>query len=338
LGEAALESSSLVSVVTPFHNTRDFLAECIESVLAQTYLRWEYLLVDNQSDDGSSEIARRYAERFPARIRLVHTSAFLSQVQNYNFALSMIPSDSKYCKMVQADDRIFPQCLERLVALAESDASIGLVSSYRMRGTRVAGDGLPDGKAVVDGAELCRLQLSASYFTFGSPTTVLYRSEIVRQTPAFFDESTLHDDTDACYRILRNWKFGFVNEVLSFNRIDNDSVSSRARDFNPQLLDRFLQLHKFGPFYFEPEDLSRLFKRREREYYTFLARRLLGGSGRAFWRYHASGLKSGGLKLNKARLVKHAALELLRALAHPIASGVRLYQRFRLRAGGTQFS
>jgi glycosyltransferase involved in cell wall biosynthesis len=250
----------------------------------------------------------------------------------------MISPDSKYCKMVQADDRIFPRCLERLVALAESDASIGVVSSYRMRGTRVAGDGLPDGKAVIDGPKLCRLQLSASYFTFGSPTTVLYRSEIVRQSPAFFDESTLHDDTDACYRILCNWKFGFVNEVLSFNRIDNESVSSRARDFNPQLLDRFLQLYKFGPLYFEPQELSRLFKSREREYYSFLARRLLGGSSRAFWQYHAAGLESGSLKLNKMQLLKHAGLELLRVLAHPIASGARLYQRFRLRPGDSQFS
>jgi teichuronic acid biosynthesis glycosyltransferase TuaG len=53
----------LVSVVTPFYNTVDFLEECIRSVLAQTYDPFEYILVDNCSDDGSSDIARDFGPR-----------------------------------------------------------------------------------------------------------------------------------------------------------------------------------------------------------------------------------------------------------------------------------
>ena len=49
-----------VSVVTPFYNTAEYLAECIESVLAQTYTNFEYILVNNKSTDGSREIAERY--------------------------------------------------------------------------------------------------------------------------------------------------------------------------------------------------------------------------------------------------------------------------------------
>ena len=60
----------LVSVVTPFYNTAAWLTECIESVLAQTYHNWEYILVDNCSADGSTEIARRYAKT-DSRIRYV---------------------------------------------------------------------------------------------------------------------------------------------------------------------------------------------------------------------------------------------------------------------------
>ena len=43
----------LVSVITPFYNTGQYIGECIESVLAQTYSHWEYILVNNQSTDSS---------------------------------------------------------------------------------------------------------------------------------------------------------------------------------------------------------------------------------------------------------------------------------------------
>ena len=95
-----MDSPAFVSLVTPFYNTRKYLAECIESVLRQSYQNWEYILVDNCSDDGSNEIAQEYASRFPSKIRLVYTESFLSQVANYNFALTCICQDSKYCKIV----------------------------------------------------------------------------------------------------------------------------------------------------------------------------------------------------------------------------------------------
>jgi glycosyltransferase involved in cell wall biosynthesis len=321
----------MVSIVTPFYNTRGFLGECIESVLAQTYRNWEYVLVDNQSTDGSSEIARDYASRFPAKVRLVRTQSFLSQVQNYNFALTLISPQSKYCKMVQADDRIYPECLTKMVEVAESDSSIGLVCSYRLRGNRVTGDGIPCTQNYMTGAELSRLQLNGPVFTFGSPTTVLYRAESVRATVPFYDESTLHDDTDACYRILQKWNFGFVHQVLSFNRFDNESISSRVRDYQPALLDSLLQLHKFGPVYFEPKDFATLFRQREQGYYRFLAHRRLLGASKEFWKYHETGLKTGGLNLDKPRLWRYISLEVLRLLSQPFSTCARLYERFRAR-------
>jgi cellulose synthase/poly-beta-1,6-N-acetylglucosamine synthase-like glycosyltransferase len=60
---SSMEPAPFVSVVTPFYNTREFLAECIESVLIQTYQNWEYILVDNWSTDGSSQVAEEYASR-----------------------------------------------------------------------------------------------------------------------------------------------------------------------------------------------------------------------------------------------------------------------------------
>ncbi len=66
----------LVSVVTPVHNGEAFLAECIESVLAQSYDRWEYTIVNNCSTDRSLEVAERYAQK-DSRVRVISTERVL---------------------------------------------------------------------------------------------------------------------------------------------------------------------------------------------------------------------------------------------------------------------
>src|SRR5262245_8491275 len=96
---AAMPDEQLVSVVTPFYNTVDYLAECIESVLGQTYQNFEFLLVNNCSNDGSLEIAQKFAS-LDRRIRLHNNADFRTQVANYNGALELISPESRYTKIV----------------------------------------------------------------------------------------------------------------------------------------------------------------------------------------------------------------------------------------------
>lgn len=86
-------NNPLVSVLTPFYNTASYLAQCIESVLAQSYTEFEYMLIDNCSTDGSSEIAETYAGRDP-QIRMFRRSQLVPQLRNYNDALTRISDAS----------------------------------------------------------------------------------------------------------------------------------------------------------------------------------------------------------------------------------------------------
>ena len=69
-----MSNKPLVSVIVIFLNAARFLSEAVESVFAQTYGSWELLLVDDGSTDGSTEMARGYAERHPDRIRYLSHS------------------------------------------------------------------------------------------------------------------------------------------------------------------------------------------------------------------------------------------------------------------------
>jgi glycosyltransferase involved in cell wall biosynthesis len=312
-----------VSIVTPIYNTAGYLAECVESVLRQTYENWEYILLDNCSTDGSDHIAEGYAAS-DRRIQFFRNKDFLSQAQNYNSALSRISSKSKYCKIVQADDWIYPECVERMVAVADSDPSVGLVSSYRLEGKGVHGSGLPYSTQAVSGREIGRLNLLAQVHLFGTPTALLYRSEIVRKLTPFFDEQSFGFDADTCYRILLNWNFGFVHQVLSFHRADNSGITSRIRRFDPFDLDDFIFLGKYGRFYFTTEESTRLFKAAERDYLRSIAKRLLPPAEKSFWEYHRRGLKTMNYELRWITLAKPVLLEVLDLLGNPKNTSARL--------------
>lgn len=109
-----------VSVIMPFLNLERFIAESIESVLAQTYDHWELLLVDDGSTDGSTEIARRYAERFPECIRYFehegHTNRGASASRNVGFRYAR----GEYLALLDGDDVWLPTKLARQVPLLDA--------------------------------------------------------------------------------------------------------------------------------------------------------------------------------------------------------------------------
>ena len=219
-----MSDQPLVSVVTPFYNTADYLRECIESVFAQTYTNFEYLLVDNQSTDGSAEIAAHYAKRDP-RIRLIRNAEFVGQIRNYNEALRQVSSEARYVKMVLADDYIFPECLERMVAVAESHPTVAIVASYYLEGRYVCGSGIEWPTECIPGRIASRLHLLEGRFLFGTPTTLLYRADLVRSREPFYSESSMHEDTELCHEVLADADLGFVHQVLSFSRVGKQRSS-----------------------------------------------------------------------------------------------------------------
>jgi glycosyltransferase involved in cell wall biosynthesis len=290
-----------VSIVTPFYDSAAFLRECVESVLAQTYSNWEYVLVDNHSTDDSGTIAREYAAR-DSRLRVVSPPAHLPQTKNYNFALREISPRAEYCKIVQADDWIFPECIERMVGVAVRHPTIGLVSSYHLSGTEVFAQGLPWGQEYHSGAEIARAQLLGGRFYLGSPTAVLYRADLVRARTPFYDEAALHADTEAAYTILKEWDFGFVHQVLAFLRVGNPGIRTSTWSYNPNLLDFFIVMSRFGSAFLTPQELGERSKMIRQRYFSFLGRSVWQGRESEFWDYHRYGLSTVDLSLTPLRL------------------------------------
>jgi glycosyltransferase involved in cell wall biosynthesis len=293
----------LVSVVTPFYNTADYLVECIESVLRQTYDNWEYVLVNNRSTDRSAEIAEHYVRLYPKKFRLEHNTAFLSQVQNYNHALRLISPKSKYCKLVQADDLLFPECLSLMVDTAQRDPSIGVVGAYGLEGRDLAFDGLAYPSSTVDGKVVCRLFFLEDRYVFGSPTQLLLRSDLVLGRAPFYDESYIpFEDAAIIFQLLTRCNFGFVHQVLTFSRRDNASIMKSLMDLDCPIAFQLFMQREFGRAFLEPEEYREHLYRRERAYCALLVDGMVALRGREFWKFHRGMLKRMGYTLKSARV------------------------------------
>jgi hypothetical protein len=181
----------------------------------------------------------------------------------------------------------------------------------------VKGSGLPVDRSVFPGRDVCRLQLLEGRFFFGSPTSVLYRADVVRERQPFFDEKVLHDDTERAYEILATWDFGFVHQVLSCLRRNDESIMTRASAFNPYLLDKYVVLKRFGRTFLTDGEYARVFADIRGRYRRYLGESVLARRDADFWRHHQAGLASVGETLSRGRRLRWAALAVLGLLAHP---------------------
>jgi glycosyltransferase involved in cell wall biosynthesis len=297
-------SGPLVSVVTPVYNMGDFLAECIESILGQTYQNFEYIILNNRSTDRTLEVALHYAQK-DRRIQVHTNKEFVGVMENHNIALRLVSPKAKYCKVVCADDFIFPECLAKMVALAEANPSVALVGSYSLAGKKVMHDGLELKTSVVNGKEISRATLLGGPYVFGAPTSLLYRADLIRKPKPFYPNSSPHCDTTACYESLEESDFGFVHQVLSYTRIHAESQTSRSIKYGIIKLAVLSDFCRFGPKYLSPGERKQRLAVLVDDYYNSLVPSFFEQLGnQEFWERQRSEMQQMGLRFRKARLLQ----------------------------------
>jgi glycosyltransferase involved in cell wall biosynthesis len=314
-------------VLTPVYNGEKYLAECIESVLAQTYANWEYIIVNNHSKDCTLEIAQRYA-RMDHRIRVHNNQTFVGMIENHNIAFQQISPESTYSKMVHADDWLFPECIMQMVKVAEAYPSVSIVGAYGLRGCRVTWDGLPYPSMVLPGREICRRTLFGGLYVFGSPTSLLIRSDPIRKRKTFYNEANIHADKEACFDLLQDSDFGFVHQVLTYSRQHSDAATSFSQRFNTYLLGTLIILTKYGHMYLDHQEYERFLKQHMKVYYTFLGQSMFHRRGKEFWDYHKNGIRGLGYSLSQAKLLEVMFLEVIEALFNPKRTTERIVGKF----------
>ncbi|HJW28009.1 MAG TPA: glycosyltransferase family 2 protein, partial [Saprospiraceae bacterium] len=110
-----------ISIVIPTYNGAEYLCECLDSVLDQSYTDFEIIIVDDTSKDATLKIAREYAHR-DKRITIHENSINLGLVGNWNRCVEIARAD--WIKFVFQDDYLYPDCLRALYEAARPEVGV----------------------------------------------------------------------------------------------------------------------------------------------------------------------------------------------------------------------
>lgn len=123
-----MNSQPLVSVIVIFLNAEEkFFEEAIGSVFAQAYDNWELLLVDDGSTNSSTQIALRYAEKNPGKVRYLEHEGHQNRGMSATRNLGIRNARGQYIALLDSDDIWLPQKLEKQVAILEAQPEAAMV-------------------------------------------------------------------------------------------------------------------------------------------------------------------------------------------------------------------
>jgi glycosyltransferase involved in cell wall biosynthesis len=122
-----MSNKPLVSCIITFLNAERFFREAIESVLAQTHDNLELLLVDDGSTDESTQVALRYSELFPEKVRCLEHTGHENRGAAASRNLGMAEARGEYIALLDADDVWLAHKLEEQVSILDSHPEAGMV-------------------------------------------------------------------------------------------------------------------------------------------------------------------------------------------------------------------
>ena len=232
----------LISILTPFKNTAEFLPECITSIQNQTYKNWELIIVDDGSTDTSFNIVETFAN-LDSRIKLFKNTGF-GIIEALRYAFSQ--SNGSYITRMDSDDIMASNKLEvllnNLLKHGRQHIATGLVKYF-------GSEGISDGYAKYEKwlNELTRQGLNYTEIykecVIPSPCWMIHRDDLIACDA--FNPNRYPEDYDLTFRFYK-YEFKCIpcNQLLHYWR-DYSKRTSRTHEHYAQNYFLDIKLHYY---------------------------------------------------------------------------------------------
>lgn len=215
----------VVSIIMPAYNAERYIAQAIESVLAQTFSRWELVIVNDGSSDSTPDILERYTD---ARIKVFH------QVNDgesgaRNTALRHVQGE--WIAFLDADDVYLPHHLDLTAAYLHSHPDCGGVytDGYYCDQNGVQLKTLSSRRRGPFEGDIFEQMVRASD-VFGAPVCVALRSAVIARYGLSFDSDiVIGPDWDFLTRVAEVAPFGLVDQCTCLYRVHQTNISVRIK-------------------------------------------------------------------------------------------------------------
>lgn len=212
----------LVSIIVPVYNAEKFIRETMDCVVAQTYPRWELLLVEDCSRDGTVSVIEEYIrENGEGRIRLIKQPENMGTARARNRGLQ--EAVGRYIAYLDADDLWLPEKLEKELEFMEQKNAAFAFTGYEF----ADGNGKGTGK-VVHVPETMNYRQALSNTTIFTTTVMFDTRKIAKdllEMPVIKSE-----DTALWWKVLRNGytAYGLDENLVKYRRPGKSLSSNKA--------------------------------------------------------------------------------------------------------------
>ena len=211
-----MSSESLVTIYIPCRNYGNFLTQSVESVFNQSYTNWELVIINEASDDNTSEIAKGLCEREPKKTTFIDNKKPLGLQKLANLVLSQ--ANGKYMMRLDADDWLDENALLLLVTKLESSDDLGLVfGNYYYTNQEGSVIGVETSFEENVGASLSKIP------PHGACT--LFRTRALKTVGGYSEDVNAQDGWDLWYKLSNRIGATSIRTPVFYYRQHSESLS-----------------------------------------------------------------------------------------------------------------
>lgn len=213
-----------VSVLMPVYNAEKYLAEAIDSIICQTFVDWELLIINDGSTDSSKSIIETYPD---TRIRYVENEKNLGLIETLNKGIQLCRGE--YIARMDSDDIATPDRLEKQALFMDKHLEYVMCGS---NATVIDDNGKITGR-IINPSSNVLLQISLLFTNPFVHPSMMVRKEVLENDS--FDSKWLHiEDFELWTRLASKGKIANLEESLLKYRWHNSNISTKYADIQEQ--------------------------------------------------------------------------------------------------------
>ena len=210
-----------ITVLMSVYNGEKYLHEAINSILNQTFEDYEFLIINDGSNDNTEEILQSYDDQ---RIRIVNNGKNIGLTKSLNKGLKI--ARGQYVARMDADDVSYPERLEMQYKHVNNDKNLAICASYHEE-IDETGNLIETIKPNLEPEQLYYFLTFSNRFLHSS---VLMRKDIISKVGGYDESIKRTQDYDLWYRVSRVAKINVIDKVLVKHRVHKESISLTYRD------------------------------------------------------------------------------------------------------------
>ncbi len=219
----------LVSILIPCYNHENYINDCLNSIITQTYSEIELLIIDDCSTDDSFNILKSWEKKLKYRFRNVYIDRNTTNqgiVKTLNKMLTL--ANGKYIKWIASDDMLLSNAIENLLEFAHKGENDIIFSNVAFIKTDTTYPVIIDNSFRIYYQTLPPIGKNLTGILCGRNFIATPGSFVPKKTFdrfGFFDETYIFEDWEFWLRVSINGNFGYLDCITALYRENNSSLS-----------------------------------------------------------------------------------------------------------------